>query len=88
MVITVEDGEQIPGVGKTVTIKVIGAAQLVSIEIVTDEGEVIHEFTPFPASDEGKINQPWIIPPETVPGTYTFKAKDAFNNAETTYEVK
>jgi hypothetical protein len=88
MVITVEDGEQIPGVGKTVTIKVIGAEQLVSVEIFSDEGELIHEFTPFPASAEGKLIQPWIIPPETEPGTYIFKAKDAFNNSETTYEVK
>ena len=88
MVITVEDGQQLPGIGKTVTIKVIGAKQLVSIEIFTDEGEVIHEFTPFPASSAGKLDQPWIIPPGTVPGIYTFKAQDAFNEAETKYEVK
>jgi hypothetical protein len=88
MIITVEDGEQIPGIGKTVTIKVVGAAQLVAVEIFSDEGELIHKFTPFPASAEGKLIQPWIIPPETEPGIYTFKAKDAFNNSETTYEVK
>jgi hypothetical protein len=87
MVITVEDGQQIPGIGKTVNIKVIGAKQLVTIEIFTDEGEMIHEFTPFPASSAGKLAQPWIIPPGTEPGTYTFKAKDAYNEAETKYEV-
>jgi hypothetical protein len=42
----------------------------------------------FPASDQGKIIQPWIIPPGIEPGTYTFKVKDAFSTAETTYEVK
>jgi archaellum component FlaF (FlaF/FlaG flagellin family) len=87
MVITVEDGEQIPGVGKTVTIKVLGAKQVVKIEIISDEGEIIEELS-FPASAEGKLIQPWIIPPGTEPGTYTVIAKDAFNTSETTFEVK
>ena len=86
LVISVEDSGQIPGVGKTVTIRVMGAEQLVFIEIISDEGEKIEELR-FPASDEGNVIQPWIIPPGTEPGTYTFKAKDAFNTAETTYEV-
>ncbi len=87
LVITVQEGEQIPGVGKTITIKVLGAKQLVTIEIVSEEGEIIEELS-FPASDEGKLIQPWIIPPETEPGTYTFKVADAFNTAETTFELK
>ena len=86
MVITVEDAQQIPGVGKTVTIRVIGADQLVNIEIYSDEGELFEKLA-FPASDEGNIIQPWIIPPGTEPGVYTFKARDPFNSAETTYEV-
>lgn len=87
LVISVADAQQIPGVGKTVTIKVQGAEQLVVIEIISDEEDVIEELR-FPASDEGNVIQPWIIPPGTEPGVYTFKAKDAFNTAETTYEVK
>jgi hypothetical protein len=87
LVVSVEDSEQIPGVGKIVTIKVLGAEQLVNIEIISDEGELIEELS-FPASDEGKLIQPWIIPPGTEPGIYTFKVKDAYNTAETTYEVK
>ncbi|MGA0297389.1 MAG: biofilm-associated protein, partial [Nitrosopumilaceae archaeon] len=87
MVITVEDAQQIPGYGKTVTIRVIGAEQLVTIEIISDEGDIVEKLS-FPASDQGKIIQPWIIPPGTEPGTYTFKASDAFNSAETTYNVK
>lgn len=87
LVIFVEDGEQIPGVGKTVTVRVLGAEQLVTIEIISFEGETIEELS-FPASDEGKIIQPWIIPPGTEPGIYTFKASDAFNTAEATYDVK
>jgi hypothetical protein len=87
LVVSVVDSEQIPGVGKIVTIRVLGAEQLVSIEIISDKGEIIEELS-FPASDEGKIIQPWIIPPGTEPGIYTFKAKDAYNTAETTYDVK
>jgi hypothetical protein len=87
MVISVEDSEQIPGVGKIITIRVLGAEQLVTIQVISDQGELIEELS-FPASDEGKIIQPWIIPPGTEPGTYTIKAKDAFNTAETTYDVK
>ncbi len=87
MVISVEDADPIPGVGKIVTIRVLGAKQVVTIEIISDEGEIM-EVLSFPASDEGKIVQPWIIPSGIEPGTYTFKAKDAFNTAETTYDVK
>ncbi|MGD8707952.1 MAG: biofilm-associated protein [Nitrosopumilaceae archaeon] len=87
LVISVKDDQQIPGVGKTVEITVLGAEQLVKIDIVSDEGEIIEKLS-FPASDQGKVIQPWIIPPGTEPGIYTFKAKDAFNEAETTYEVK
>ncbi|MGD8299920.1 MAG: biofilm-associated protein, partial [Nitrosopumilaceae archaeon] len=87
LVISVKDDQQIPGVGKTVEITVLGAEQLVKIDIVSDEGEIIEKLS-FPASDQGKVIQPWIIPPGTEPGIYTFKARDAFNEAETTYEVK
>jgi len=86
MVITVEDGEQIPGVGKTITIKVLGAKQTVNIEIIPEKGEVIE--LSFVASADGRIIIPWIIPPEIEPGTYTFKATDSYNTAETTFELK
>ncbi len=86
MVITVEEGDQIPAVGKTITIRVLGAKQTVSIEIIPEKGDIIE--LSFVASDEGKIIIPWIIPPDIVPGIYTFKATDAFNTAETTFELK
>jgi len=86
MVITVEDGESIPGVGKTITIRVLGAKQTVNIEIIPEKGEIIE--LSFVASDEGKIIIPWIIPPEIEPGPYTFKATDAYNTAETIFELK
>jgi hypothetical protein len=86
MHVIVEEGTGIPGFGKTITIKVIGAAQTVEIEIIASDGEVIETLS-FPASAQGEINQPWIIPPHTEPGIYTIKAKDAFGTAETTYEL-
>ena len=59
----------------------------VVIEIIAEDGEIIEELS-FPASNEGEINQPWIIPRETEPGTYTIKVADAFNDAETTFEIQ
>ena len=86
MVITVEEGDQIPAVGKTITIRVLGAKQTVSIEIIPEKGDIIE--LSFVASAEGKIIIPWIIPSDIVPGIYTFKATDAYNTAETTFELK
>jgi len=87
MVVLVEEGIIIPGFGKTISIKVIGAQQTVEIEIIAVDGEIIETLT-FPASSQGEINQPWIIPKETEPGIYTVKATDAFDSAETTFEVE
>jgi plastocyanin len=84
--ITVTEEQQVPGVGKVLTIRVFGAEGVVNIEIISEEGEIIEELS-FPSSDEGEVVQPWIIPPGTEPGIYTFKAEDAFNTAETTFEL-
>ncbi|MFQ5476280.1 MAG: biofilm-associated protein [Nitrosopumilus sp.] len=87
MIISIEDGAEIPGFGKTITIRVTGAQQTVSIEITSEDGEIIGELS-FPASAQGEINQPWIIPKDTEPGTYTIKASDAFDTAELIYELE
>ncbi len=87
MVISVSEGQEIPGFGSTVNIQILGAAQTVHIEIIAEDGEII-EVLEFPASAQGEINQPWIIPKDTEPGTYTITAEDAFNSAETTFEIQ
>ena len=87
MIINVTENEEIPGVGKSITIKVLGAKSTVEIEIIFEDGKII-ETLEFPPSSKGEINQPWIIPGDTVPGTYTIKASDAFDSAEATYEIK
>jgi hypothetical protein len=87
LLVSVEKSPPIQGVGQALIIKVLGGQQTVNIEIISDEGKVIEELS-FPASKDGKIIQPWIVPPDTEPGTYTFKAKDAYNSAETTFEIK
>jgi len=87
MVVTVEAGQEIPGYGKTKNILVFGGQQTVTIEITTEDGEVIEELS-FPASSQGEINQPWVIPKDTEPGTYTIKVEDAFNSAEATFEIQ
>lgn len=87
MIINASEGPEAPGVGETINIEIIGAAQTVQIQIIAEDGEVIGELE-FPASAQGEIHQPWIIPKDTEPGTYTIKAKDAFNSAETTFVVE
>ncbi|MCH7877166.1 MAG: biofilm-associated protein, partial [Thaumarchaeota archaeon] len=73
--------------GKTISIKVIGAQQTVEIEIIAGDGEIIETLS-FPASSQGEINLPWLIPKETEPGIYTVKATDALDSAETTFELE
>ena len=87
MIVLIEKGESYGGVGQTMNIQVYGGAQTVIIEIIAADGEIIEKLQ-FPASDDGEINQPWIIPKETEPGTYTIIASDAFNTVETTFEIE
>ncbi len=87
MIISTSEGLEVPGIGETINIDILGAAQTVSIEIIAEDGEIIDELE-FPASAQGEIHQPWIIPKDTEPGTYTIKAEDAFNSAETTFVVE
>ena len=86
MIVTVTKGQDIPGYGKAINISVIGAQQTVNLQIIGDDDKVIEELS-FPASKSGEIKQPWIIPKDTEPGTYTIKASDAFNTAESTFEI-
>jgi hypothetical protein len=78
---------QLAHLGKQMKIKVVGAQQSVLIEIIAEDGEIIDELTII-ASAQGEIKTPWIVPPETEPGTYTVKVVDAFDSAETTFELK
>ncbi|MGB0855696.1 MAG: biofilm-associated protein [Nitrosopumilus sp.] len=87
MVVSVTEGEKIGGIGESVNIQVFGARNSVVIEIINGDGEII-ETLEFQASSKGEINQPWIIPKEMEHGTYTVKVKDAFNTAETIFEIQ
>ncbi|AFS81405.1 hypothetical protein NKOR_07720 [Candidatus Nitrosopumilus koreensis AR1] len=85
--ISVQKGADIPGYGKTLQIKIVGVSQTVNIDIISEEGEIIESLS-FQASSQGEINQPWIIPKDTEPGTYTIKVHDAFTSGETTFEIE
>lgn len=87
MTVQIGEGQEIPGYGKTINIHVFGAKQTVEIEIIAEDGEIIQELS-FPASGDGEINQPWVVPKDTEPGTYTIKVSDATNSAETTFEIQ
>ncbi|QLH03391.1 biofilm-associated protein [Nitrosopumilus cobalaminigenes] len=87
MVVSVEQGANIPGLGDTIIIKVFGAEQNVTIEIVSDEGEIIGSLEGIITS-AGIIDQLWAIPAETEPGTYTIIVTNPSDSAETTYELQ
>ena len=87
LTVTVSQGMEIPGFGKSINIKVVNAIQMVQIKILTSDGKIIETLS-FPASGNGEVKQPWFIPKGTVPGTYTVKVKDAQNTAETTFDIK
>ena len=86
MVVSVSEIVKLDQVNNFINIEVLGAEQTVTIEILDENGEIIEEIS-FPASDEGEIKTPWMIPKDTPPGTYTIMASDAFSSAETTFEV-
>jgi len=87
MVVSVEEGGDVAGVGKTIVIKVFGAKQTVEFEIIASDGEIIETLS-FVASDQGDINLPWIIPKDTEPGTYTISVSDAFNSINGTFTLE
>jgi hypothetical protein len=86
MRMSITEGVEIPGLGKTIQIKILGAKQTVEIEIIGEDGKILETLSVV-ASDQGEINQPWIIPKNTAPGTYTIKAQDAFSDVENTFDV-
>ena len=85
--VSVEKGDEVPGFGKTITIKMTGAKHTVEIEIVATDGEIIDKLE-IQASAQGGVSAPWPIPEDTEPGVYTIKATDAFDSAETTFEIE
>ena len=87
MTVSVKQGENIPGIGDTIVIKVFGAEQNVTIKIISESGEVIGELDGVITS-AGIIDQLWPIPKETEPGIYTIKVETPTDSAETTYELE
>ena len=86
MLVSVEFIPKLDGVNDFINIHVVGAANSVEINIIADDGEIIEPLS-FPASQDGIIDQPWKIPKDIEPGTYTIKVEDAFNSAETTFDI-
>jgi hypothetical protein len=87
MVISTSEGTTVPRImGKSIDIKVINAAHTVQIKILGPDGELIDELA-VPASDQGEVKIPWVIPQNTSPGNYTATAKDGNNFAETTFLI-
>ena len=86
LIISIKDNED-SYLGQSKNIQVFGAQQTVNIQILDSDGKIIDQLS-IPPSKAGDIDLPWYVPDETIPGTYTAKATDAVNSAETTFEIK
>jgi len=86
MIVFVQGIDTIPGIGEIVNIRVLGAAQSVVIDIFSEDEELVGHLE-FVATDAGEVSTPWPVPKELPPGTYTIKASDQFNSAETSFTL-
>lgn len=87
MTIIIGEGNEIPSVGKIITFKITGVKQAAEIEIKTENGVLVDKLS-FPASDQGEINLPWLIPKNIEDGTYIVIVKDSQNTIQQTFEIK
>ncbi len=88
MVLTIEGIKDVPEIGKdVVNLRVTGAQNTVKILILDSESKEIDELT-FQATDAGVIRQPWPIPRDLSPGTYTVIASDAFDSSTAQFILK
>ncbi len=84
MIVFVQGIDTIPGIGEIVNIRILGAAQSVVIDIFSEDEELVGHLE-FVATDAGEVSTPWPVPKDLPPGTYTIKASDQFNSAETSF---
>ncbi len=86
LTVTIGEGPCIPGVGKSISIKITGVSGTVTLAMFDDNGEQVEELE-LVASGLGEIHQPWIIPWNMKPGIYVIRVSDELNHAETTFSV-
>ena len=88
IVILVDSIVASPG-GEIVTLKGYGVAvsQQIIITIFSDSDEEITELSIFSTGD-GDFSTIWLVDNQIAPGTYTIKAKDALDEAETTVIIE
>lgn len=87
LIVTIEEGMRIDGIGDTIQIRVQGAQSTLEFEIQSADGKVLETFTSNP-SKTGELSQPWIIPKGTPVGTYTLIIYDMNNSIETDFEIQ
>ncbi len=87
MQLSVTDGSSGMRNETQIDIRITGVHQTPKIEVFTKDGLSIGTLTANPTGN-GEINVPWSFPMDTAPGTYTIKATNGSDSAETTYELK
>ncbi|MGY5143156.1 MAG: biofilm-associated protein [Candidatus Nitrosopumilus sp. bin_32a] len=89
LVVNVVEGQEIPGFGTTVKIKVDGATpkSTVFITITSANGDIIDDSLKCNATAGSTCEIPWTISKDLVAGTYTVLVKDSVDTAVTTFVV-
>jgi len=89
LIVNVVDGQEIPGFGTTVKIKVDGATpkSTVFIIITSANGDIIDDSLKCNATADSTCEIPWTISKDLVAGTYTVLVKDSIDTAVTTFVV-
>jgi len=87
--VNIEHDQVIPGFGTIIKIKVEGAIakSSVTLEISDEHGAIIDDSLKCNTTHQSTCEVPWTITKSLVPGTYTVKATDASDSAETTFVV-
>lgn len=79
VIVVIEGIEHIAGAGDVVKFRVIGAQNTVKISITDEAGNEIDLLSSH-ATKAGVVMQPWPVPDNLPPGTYTINATDAFDS--------
>jgi hypothetical protein len=89
MKVTIEKGQEMPGFGTIIKIKVEGAAPKSSVfmEISNEQGTIIDDSLKCNSTSSSTCDVPWTITNDLVPGTYTVKITDGINDTKSTFIV-
>ena len=87
--IKVTDELEIPGTGKYIKMSITTTQKIgITIEIENQKGQVIDNTLTCTTTADFRCEVLWLIPKDTIPGTYTITVNNGINTEQTTFEIK